>query len=133
MIESEGKFVVLFDGDCGLCNRSVQFILKYERKQKLKFASLQSSFSKKIFKEFNLKDDFNQSVLFYCDSILFSKSNAILRLIPFLKWYFFPAFILWLIPKFIRDFLYDKIARNRKHIFKDCRIMNTKEGNRMLD
>ena len=133
MIEREEKFVVLYDGECGLCSRSVQFILKYERNQKLKFASLQSSFSKKIFKEFNLKDDFNQSVLFYCDGKLFSKSNAILRLIPFLKWYFFPVYILWLIPKFIRDFFYDKIARNRKRMFKDCRIISREEGDRMLD
>jgi len=70
------KNIILYDGECGLCNRSVQFILKHERNQNLLFSSLQSSFSKKVFSDFNLKNDFDESILFYRDGKLFSKSKA---------------------------------------------------------
>jgi predicted DCC family thiol-disulfide oxidoreductase YuxK len=72
------KNIILYDGECGLCNRSVQFILKHERNQNLQFTSLQSSFSKKIFSDFNIKTDFDESILFYRDGKLVSKSKAVL-------------------------------------------------------
>lgn len=126
------KNIILYDGECGLCSRSVQFILKHERNQKLQFTSLQSSFSKKVFSDFKLKNDFQESILFYRDGKLFSKSKAVLRIIPFLQWYFYPLLIFWLIPNFIRDFIYDLISRNRKRYFKECKIVKRENFNRFL-
>ena len=127
------KIIILYDGECGLCNRSVQFILKHERNQNLLFSSLQSSFSKKVFSDFNLKNDFDESILFYRDGELFSKSKAGLRIVPFLKWYFYPLLIIWLIPNYIRDMFYDLIARNRKRFSKVCKLPNSNQSNRFLD
>ena len=127
------KYIILYDGDCGLCNRSVRFILKHERNQHLQFTSLQSSFSKKVFSDFKLKDDFDESILFYRDGKLFSKSKAVLRIIPFLKWYFYPLLIIWLVPNFIRDMFYDLIARNRKRFSKVCKLPDPKYSKRFLD
>jgi predicted DCC family thiol-disulfide oxidoreductase YuxK len=127
------KNIILYDGECGLCNRSVQFILKFERNSTLKFAPLQSCFSKKVFSDFNLKNDFDESILFYRDGKLFSKSKAVLRIIPFLKWYFYPLLIIWLIPNFIRDKVYDLIARNRKRFSIICKIPDPKYSKRFLD
>jgi predicted DCC family thiol-disulfide oxidoreductase YuxK len=127
------KNIILYDGDCGLCNRSVQFILKHERNQNLQFTSLQSSFSKKIFSELDIKTDFDESILFYRDGKLVSKSKAVLRIIPFLKWYFYPFLVIWLIPNFIRDMFYDFVARNRKRFSKVCKLPNPNQSNRFLD
>jgi len=127
------KNIILYDGECGLCNRSVQFILKHERNQNLQFTSLQSSFSKKIFSDFNIKTDFDESILFYRDGKLVSKSKAVLRIIPFLKWYFYPFLVIWLIPNFIRDMFYDFVARNRKRFSKVCKLPNPNQSNRFLD
>jgi predicted DCC family thiol-disulfide oxidoreductase YuxK len=127
------KNIILYDGECGLCNRSVRFILKHERNQNLQFTSLQSSFSKKVFSDFNLKNDFDESILFYRDGKLFSKSKAVLRIVPFLKWYFYPLLIIWLIPNYIRDMFYDLIARNRKRFSKVCKLPNSNQSNRFLD
>ena len=127
------KYIILYDGDCGLCNRSVRFILKHERNQHLQFTSLQSSFSKKVFSDFNLKNDFDESILFYRDGKLFSKSKAVLRIVPFLKWYFYPLLIIWLIPNYIRDMFYDLIARNRKRFSIICKIPDPKYSKRFLD
>lgn len=124
--------IIMYDGECGFCNRSVQFILKYERNQKLHFTSLQSSFSKKVLSDFNMKNDFDDSILFYTDGKLFSKSKAVLRIIPFLKWYFFPLLIFWAIPNFIRDFVYDLIARNRKRFNLVCKKPESKNSTRFL-
>jgi len=125
--------VIFYDGNCGLCNRSVQFILKHERNQNLLFTSLQSSFSKKVFSDFNLKNDFEESILYYRDGKLFSKSKAVLRIVPFLKWYCYPLLIIWLVPNFIRDMFYDLIARNRKRYSKVCKLPNPNQSNRFLD
>jgi len=125
--------VIFYDGNCGLCNRSVQFILKHERNQNLQFTSLQSSFAKKVMKEFGMESNYEESILLYQDGKLFSKSKAILRIIPFLKWYFYPLLIIWLIPNFIRDKVYDLIARNRKRFSKVCKLPNPNQSNRFLD
>lgn len=124
--------IILYDGECGLCNRSVQFILKHERNQKLHFTSLQSSFSKKVLSDFNLKNDFDESILFYTEGKLFSKSKAVLKIIPFLKWYFFPLLVFWVIPNFIRDLVYDLIARNRKRFDLVCVMPEPKNSKRFL-
>jgi predicted DCC family thiol-disulfide oxidoreductase YuxK len=125
--------VVLYDSECGLCNRSVQFILKHERNQKLQFTSLQGSFSKKVISEINLKNDFNESILFYRDGKLFSKSKAVLSIIPFLRWYFYPILIFWLIPNFFRDLIYDLVAKNRNRYFQECKIVKSDSLSRYLD
>lgn len=127
------NYIIFYDGDCGLCNRSVQLILHHERNSTLKFASLQSAFARNVFMEFNLKNNFNESILFYQDGKLFSKSKAVLRIIPYLKWYFYPFMICWLIPNFVRDFLYDLIARNRKKITSVCELPKSKYSKRFLN
>ncbi len=125
--------VVFFDGNCGLCNRSVQFILKHERNQNLQFTSLQSSFAKKVMKEFGMESNYEESILLYQDGKLFSKSTAVLRIIPFLKWYCYPLLIIWIIPNFILDKVYDLIARNRKRFAMFCVLPESKHASRFLD
>ncbi len=109
--------VILFDGVCNLCNASVQYIIKHDDKRLFRFASLQSSFGEKLLKKFNLATGtFNSFILFENNNIYTSSTAALLvakNLKGIIKWLY--GFII--IPKFIRDAVYDFIAKNRYQWF----------------
>lgn len=113
----EKRFILFYDGDCGLCSRCVRFILKYECKKKLNFASLQSDFSGQFLQDFSIESNNLTTLYFYSRGNVYSKSRAILALIPFLKWYFSLFYLGYLIPRFMLDLCYDRIAKKRKRLF----------------
>ncbi len=125
--------VIFYDGDCGLCNNSVRFILRHEQDQRLKFASLTSSHAKLVLTRFGLNSNFDDSILFFKNDKLYSKSIALLHIIPFLKWYFYPLLIFWVIPEFIRNLCYDLVARNRKRLSSFCELPKSENSDRFLD
>lgn len=109
--------IILFDGICNLCNGSVQFLIKRDKKAKFKFASLQSASGQSLLLKFGLpKDDFHSFVYIKGDHY-FIKSDAGLNVLKDMRglWQLFYVFIL--IPKFIRDFIYSSIAKKRYKLF----------------
>lgn len=117
--------IVLFDGVCNLCNASVNFIIDRDAKAVFKFASLQSDFGQKILQENQFKQvDFDSILLLKEDKIL-KKSDAALEIARNLDGWWKYFYALKVIPKFIRDLVYDLIAKNRYRIFgksETCRI-----------
>jgi predicted DCC family thiol-disulfide oxidoreductase YuxK len=112
-MEKNIPLVILFDGVCNLCNGTVQFILKRDKEQKFKFASIQGDFGQSTLSRFGLpKTTFNSFILLEGDRI-YTHSAGALRIFLHLGgiWKMLYAFIL--IPRFIRDGVYDLIARNR--------------------
>jgi predicted DCC family thiol-disulfide oxidoreductase YuxK len=110
---NEEKKIVLFDGLCNLCSSSVQFILKRDKKNQFLFGSLQSISGQGYLKNFNLPvNDFNSFILVEGNK-LYTRSSGALRMLKHLGngWQLFYAFII--IPKFIRDGVYNFIAKNR--------------------
>lgn len=109
--------IILFDGVCNLCNSSVQFIIKRDKKALFKFASLQSEEGQRILKKFNLPVDQINTIILTDDSNFWSKSTAALKIATKLSglWPMMYAFIL--IPKLLRDKVYEFIARNRYRWF----------------
>ena len=114
------KRIVLFDGDCNLCNHYIQFIINNSEIGSFYFASLQSEIGKSIMRE-NLcitkqYDCFNSIILIDKNSVCFSESTAILKIFNKLNrpWSFLYIFII--IPSKIRNMVYKYISRNR-HIF----------------
>lgn len=128
--------IVLFDGVCNLCNRSVQFIIKRDKKKKFRFASLQGNFGQQILKSHNLPaDDFNSFILLEGDK-LYTQSRAALRVLKHLGrgWQLLYGFII--VPKFIRDAIYKWLARNRYKWFgkrESCMIPTPELRSRFLD
>ena len=59
------KPIVFYDGDCGLCNRSVAFVLKHEKSPVIHFAAIQSEFTIEIFKKNNWETPDLSTVYFY--------------------------------------------------------------------
>ena len=114
---TDKKSIILFDGLCNLCNSSVQFILKHEKNQNFLFASLQSDACAKILLQLNYKNNDLNSLVLIEGNKIYKKSTAALRIIKELKpmWHWF--YILIIVPKFIRDSVYDLIAKNRYRWF----------------
>jgi len=113
MIKLENKSIILFDGICNLCNNAVQFIIKRDKKHHFLFTSLQSDAAQDILLQFQLKNSDLNSIIFIEDEKIYQKSTAVLRISKQLNglWKLNYAFII--IPKFIRDFIYDIIAKKR--------------------
>jgi predicted DCC family thiol-disulfide oxidoreductase YuxK len=107
-----GKTILFFDGLCGLCSRSVKFVLKKEKKDELFFSPLQSEFAKQKLKELHVSGNTETMVLLENNKIYF-RSTAALRTTKYLKglWPLMMGFLI--VPKFIRDAVYSYIAKNR--------------------
>jgi predicted DCC family thiol-disulfide oxidoreductase YuxK len=127
--------ILLFDAECILCNKSVQYILKHDSKKIFQFASLQSDFGQQTLKKHNLQTDSYSTVLFLQNEKLFSKSTAALRAFSKLSTWRKIALCLLIIPTPIRDLVYTIIAKNRKRFFKNeisCLIPTEELKARML-
>lgn len=104
--------VILFDGECNFCDRSVQFIINRDPAGYFKFASLQSAAGQKILKEYSVPDNVNSFILID-NNRYYIKSTAALRVCKNLKGLWKLFYLLLIIPRPIRDFFYEIIARNR--------------------
>jgi len=105
--------VILFDGICNLCSGAVQFIIKHDPKKHFRFASLQSKFGEEVMKHFGLPvNQFNSFILLENGKI-YTRSTAALKVAKKLKGAWSLAYGFVIIPYFIRDAVYNLIARNR--------------------
>ena len=117
----ENESIVIFDGVCALCNKSVNFLIKIDKKRVLKYTSIQGNYVKKL----DIKKDID-SIIFYKNQKTYYKSTAILQIVITLKGLWYLAYIFFIIPPFLRDCLYDIIARYRYIFFgkkESCRII----------
>ncbi len=109
--------IVLFDGVCNLCNGAVQFIIRHDKNEKFLFASLQSEIGKRILSSNNLSRDDLKTFLLIEDERVYTKSTAALRVIKQLNGFISILYTFNVIPKFIRDSIYDLVAKNRYNWF----------------
>jgi predicted DCC family thiol-disulfide oxidoreductase YuxK len=126
------RHILFYDGTCGICSRSVRFILKNESVERLNFAALQSDFSSEFLRNFEIESSNLTTLYFYSKGNVYSKSRAILALIPFLKWYYSFFYLGFLIPRFILDFFYDILAKNRKRFFSNICDLNMFSKSRFI-
>ena len=111
----QDKKLILFDGVCNLCNSSVLFIIKRDKTNRFLFAPLQSKLGKDIIYEFNINPEKTDSILLYNpekNSIAY-KSTAALRIAKDLGFPIHTMIIFFIVPTFIRNWVYDFIAANR--------------------
>lgn len=105
--------VILFDGVCNLCNGSINFIIKRERKDKFRFVSIQSNEGEKIINHFGLSSISESTMILIEGSKVYTKSTAALIIAKNLSGLWPLLYIFIIIPKPIRDFAYGIVARNR--------------------
>ncbi|PFJ42796.1 thiol-disulfide oxidoreductase DCC family protein [Bacillus thuringiensis] len=104
--------IVLFDGECNFCDRSVQFIIKRDPIGLFKFASLQSDIGKELLNKYNAPNDLSSFVLIENNNC-YLKSSAALRVSKNLKGAWKLFYFLLVVPKPLRDYFYSIIAKNR--------------------
>jgi predicted DCC family thiol-disulfide oxidoreductase YuxK len=105
--------IILFDGVCNLCNKSVQRVLKNDKKNQFKFAALQSNVGQELLKKYNLPtESFGSFVLLQNDKV-YLKSTAALVVAKQLSGPIKLLYAFIIVPLFIRDFVYNIIAKNR--------------------
>lgn len=129
----ENRPVILFDGVCNLCNASVQLILKYERDRNLRFAALQSKTAKSILENFS-GEKISDSVLLIENGKLYQQSDAALMIARRLKYFRHLYFLIYL-PKWLRNPLYNCIAKYRYKLFgkqNQCMVPNQQIKNRFI-
>ena len=131
----EKERVILFDGVCNLCNKSVQFVIKRDKEKKFRFASLQSEFGQKILKQSNLPLDKFNSFILLDNGRIYTRSTGALKMLAQLKgWKWAGA--LKFIPPFIRDGVYNLISKYRYNWFgkkDECMIPTPELRDRFLD
>lgn len=132
----ENKSIILFDGVCNLCNASVNFVIKHDKKAQFLFASFQSDAAKEIMLHFNLKNLNLDSIVLIDDGKIYEKSTAILIIARLLNGGYKLFYFFIVIPKSVRDRLYSYIAKNRYKFFgkrERCMIPSPELRNRFLE
>lgn len=108
--------IVLFDGICNLCNNTIIFLIKHDKKNKLHFAAQQTNAGERLMKQYHVLQD-AQSVVFIKDKFVYYKSDAIIEIAKQLSGWPRIAIIGSIFPIFLRNWIYDLIANNRYKLF----------------
>ncbi len=111
------KKIILFDGVCNLCNGSVVFIIKRDTKDVFRFAAIQSDEGQKLIKKYQIDTSKVDSILMLDGEKYYAKSTAALKIARHLKGGYSLLYGFIILPAFIRNWVYDIIARNRYHWF----------------
>lgn len=121
--------IVVFDGICNLCNRLVIFIIKRDPEASISFASFQSEVGKRILKKYDIINSGYGTIVYLYSGVAYIKSNAILRIFKDIGGLWKLLYYFIIIPRPIRDYIYDKIAKNRYKLFgkKESCMVPTKE------
>lgn len=129
--------IVFYDGDCGLCQFSVQWLIKRDPHGKLLYAPLQGETAAALFEHTGPppQQEGEQSMLLWDQRGLASHSTGALRSMGYVGWPWKAMQVFLIVPRFIRDTVYRFIARNRYRWFgkKDaCKIPSPEERKRFL-
>jgi len=130
------KPVIVFDGECVLCSRWVDFLLKHDRDAKYRLAAMQGDAGSRLMREHGLDPDEPSSLLLVENGRAYTDSGAILRILDGLGGWYSLAVLAYGVPPFLLDPAYRFVARNRYRLFgrrDECRVPDEAERHRFLD
>ena len=109
--------ILLFDGVCNLCNASVLFVIRRDKKKEIKYAAIQSKQGKMLLQQYHIEEAYLGSLIFIEDGKVYLKSTGALRLSKYLKGLWPVLYLFIFVPPFIRNAVYDFVAKNRYQWF----------------
>ena len=109
--------VVLFDGVCNLCNGIVRFVIARDPRRRFRFAALTSPVAATLLQSAGLSSPLPESVVLVEDGRAFTRSDAVLRIARQLTFPWWVAYGLVVVPRALRDRVYDLVARHRYRWF----------------
>lgn len=128
--------IILYDGHCNLCNKWVQWVLKRDRRARYRFASLQSDRGRDLVRSAGRDPDSLDSVVLWRNNQIWIKSGAALKIASGLGGGYRLAEVFMIIPPFVRNAVYDWVARNRYRWFgrsEECPMPKPEWRDRFLD
>jgi len=127
--------IILFDGVCNFCNRTVNIIIEHDKAAKFQFAASQTQAGINILQQFRLDQKASASVILIDNDKVYTKTDAVIQIANRLSGWPKLFRLLKFIPKPIRDFAYDLIAKNRYVLFgktDHCMIPDATISHRFL-
>ena len=127
--------LIVFDGVCVLCSGFVRIVVRLDRKNRFRCATAQSPFGEALFRKYGLRTDSYETNLVLVEGKAFMRLESFVAVMTELGWPWRVARVLLLLPRPIRDWLYDRIARNRYALFgkKDsCNIPSAEWRGRLI-
>ncbi|MEY4050586.1 MAG: hypothetical protein RL262_1420 [Bacteroidota bacterium] len=126
--------IILFDGVCNLCGNSVSLLIKYDKNNIFRFAAMQTKAGENIMQEYHILND-RKSIILIKQGTVFYKSDAIIEIAKQITGW--PSILKYgiLFPKFLRDGIYDLIAKNRYFLFgkkETCSIPSEKDSKKFI-
>ena len=105
--------IILFDGVCNLCNRSVTYVIKRDKKDRFRFAPFQDEAGQRLIAKYNIDRAKTDSIVLIDDGKVYIKSTAALRISRYLGGGYPLLYGFMIVPNFIRNWVYDYVAHNR--------------------
>ena len=136
LAESSDHPILLFDGVCNLCNGSIQFIIPRDPEGTLRFAPLQSDLGETVQESIGLSTDDLETVVLVDDGMAYTKSDAAIRVAEHLGGSYRLLSLGRLLPRGLRDRIYDVVAANRYDWFgrkEQCMVPDDDVSNRFIE
>jgi predicted DCC family thiol-disulfide oxidoreductase YuxK len=128
--------VVLFDGVCRLCSGTVRFLLRHDREGVFRLAAIQSPEGQAILDWFGFSAGMSGTLLLVEGNRVFTRSTAVLRIAQRLRFPWWLAGAGFVVPRVVRDWVYERVARNRYRWFgkrESCLVPAPDQAGRFLD
>lgn len=119
--------IIVFDGVCNFCNRIVQIIIRHDPSAQIHFAAQQSEAGEKLLHQYVIRES-SSSVVFITKGVVYNQSDAVIEIAKLLKGW--PSLFKYsiIVPRFIRNYIYQLVAANRYRLFgKQAQCMVPKE------
>lgn len=134
-MDSNTKAIIFFDGVCNFCNNSIQFILKRDKKDLFRFSPIQSDTGINLLPPNTVNQTNPDSIILLFEGKVYDKSSAAIKIASMLGGVWKLMNVYWIAPKFLRDAVYNYIAKNRYKWFgkkEACMIPSPEERAKFL-
>ncbi|PZX50170.1 thiol-disulfide oxidoreductase DCC family protein [Algoriphagus chordae] len=132
---TQAKSIIFFDGVCNLCNASIDFVIQRDTKDHFLVGALQEDLSKEILSQYDVREDYLDSLVLLEKGKIHYKSTAALKIARQLSGLWPLLYPLIFIPKILRDPIYNWIGSNRYRWFgkkSTCRLPTAAEKSKFL-
>ena len=133
MVLKSPKTIVFIDDDCIFCNFWGHFILKNDYSGSIYISPSKSEYFQSIKNRYNNLPNPKETIILYHNEIIYEKSNAVIKIAVLMRNWHSILFLTYIIPKFLRNSVYDLISKKRKSLMKDrCVIDELKKKEKYI-
>ena len=127
--------ILVFDGICNLCNGAVNLVIRNDKHKMIRFAAFQTDAGRELMRSYHFATNELVSFVFIENNRIYTRSTAALRVCRYLKGGWPLCYIFIIVPRFIRDAVYNLVAKKRYQWFgktEQCMVPTPEIKNRFL-